>query len=246
MRHLLTKALILRKQTSGENDWYLTLFSPEIGKIQALARSSRKICSQKGAHLDTLNLCNFQLYRNNDRYLVTDCRVENAHLPIKSSLRKSLMGFAVSEMLLRTVQEETENQELFQLTLKTLENIGLESENTDLQLEEFKIKLLKEAGSWPDISLCYYCQSKCCSEQAYFCDCEGHLCCHHCLSCSHNEMDPVTFHTIKLAKFLADKNDLLVNLKITPEQLFSLKKLTAIFLQNYLHRELYSERYLQS
>ncbi len=242
MRYFLTRALILKKQTSGENDWYLTLFSPEYGMIRALSRGSRKILSHKGPHLDTLNLCQFQLYRNGNRLMITDCKVEQTYLEIKNDFKKSLLGFTIIELLLRTIQEDSPNPELFELTTQTLDNLA--GESSELHLEEFKIKLLKEAGSWPDISLCYFCQTKCHDHQPFFCDCEGRLACSSCLHRCPESVDEINFQTIKLAKFLADKNHLLVNLKITPQELFGLKKLTTIFLHNYLHHEINSEKML--
>jgi DNA repair protein RecO (recombination protein O) len=242
MRHFLTKALILRKQPSGENDWYLTLFSPELGKIRAVSRASRKICSQKGGHLDILNLCQFQLYHNNNRLLITDCKIENSYLGIKNHLQKSLIGFTITELLLKTIQEEAENPELFAITIQALDDLS--QRDDDLTLEEFKIKLLREAGSWPDIALCYFCQNKWTEAAPIFCDHQGHLCCQDCLTANKNCHDQVCFNTIKLAKFLAEKNHLPVNLKVTREQLFGLKKLTAVFMQNYLHQELNSEKLL--
>lgn len=242
MRYFLTKAIILKRQVSGENDWYLTMFSPEFGMLRAVARGSRKIASHQGPHLDTLNLCQFQLYRNANRLLITDCKVEKNYLEIKNDLQKSLLGFTIIELLLRSIQEDSPNPELFELTKQSLDNLARES--SELHLEEFKIKLLKEAGSWPDVSLCYFCQNKCHVDQPLFCDCEGHLSCPSCQHNCHSGMNEINFQTIKLAKFLADKNHLLVNLKITPEQLYGLKKLTTIFMQNYLRHEINSEKLL--
>jgi DNA repair protein RecO (recombination protein O) len=245
MRHFLTTALILRKQPSGENDWYLTLFSPEYGKIRAVSRSSRKIASNKGSHLDILNLNQFQLYRNGDRLLITDSKVENSFQDLKNDLQKSLYGFTITELLLKTLQEDSENPELFQFTLQALEAISREkseSNANELHLEEFKIKLLREAGSWPDIALCSLCQNRWQEHSEIFSNGEGQLCCDSCLSGHPQYHERITFNTVKLAKFLSDKNGLPCALKITPEQLFSLKKFTSTFLRNYLHQELYSEK----
>lgn len=244
MRYLLTKAIILKKQTSGENDWYLTLFSPELGKIQALSRSSRKILSQKGSRLDTLNLCIFQLYKKNDRYWVTDCQMENSFGNIKNDLEKSLLAFTVLELLLRTIQEEEENRQLFDLTIRALENLALEK--TDLFLEEFKVKLLKLAGSWPDLSLCETCQKKWTPDDTILSDHEGRLFCSTCQQLHPTATQEVTFNIIKLANYLSLQEKLPQKLKISQQDLFQLKKITALFLGKYLHHELHSEKVMQN
>jgi DNA repair protein RecO (recombination protein O) len=240
MRYFTTPGLILKKTPSGENDWYLTIFTPELGKIQAICRSSRKITSQKGNHLDVLNLCQFQFYKNNNRYLITDCKVERPFMKIKSNLPKSLAAFTVLEILLRSIQEDEVNHQLFSLTLHSLEKIS--HKNTDLHLEEFKIKLIRDGGSWPDISNCFYCQKRWLSTSTIACNLQGHLTCLDCLKLSTSLVETIPFHAVKLAKYLSEHDLDEIQLRITPEELFQLKKLTNIFLTNYLHLELKSEK----
>lgn len=242
MRYFTTPGLILKKQPSGENDWYLQIFSPLYGKIQALSRSSRKITSHKGSHLDPLNLCHFQLYKNGNRYLVTECKVENAFLSIKSNLNHSLTAFAILELLLRSLQEDVEQVELFQLTLEALEKICYDQGS--LYLEEYKIKLLKEAGSWPDLNHCFYCQHPWTERDGIVCDQEGHLTCANCLSLPNTLLENIGFPTVKLAKYLSQNDPSKIKLRLNAEQLFQLKKFTGIYVQNYLQRELKSEKIL--
>lgn len=239
MRYFLTKALILKKQTSGENDWFLTLFSPEFGKIQALSRSSRKILSQKGSHMDPLNLCDFQLYKNNDRYLVTDCKVTKPFLGIKSDLQKSILGFTIIELLLKTIQEDEDNYELFKLTLNAL--CRLDTTDNDLNIEEFKIKLLKLAGSWPEISVCNRCQTRWNQTNDISCDKHGNLFCENCKTSEDCEHHSINFNTLKLANYLSKENQKHCNILLSKKDLFNLKRFTAIFMGNYLHQELKSE-----
>lgn len=245
MRYFSTTGIILRKQNSGENDWFVTIFSPEHGRLQAVSKSARKITSQKGPHLDPLNLCSFQLYKNGDRYLITECKVEKAFQIIKNDLDKSLYSLAACEILIKSIQDGQESAELFQLFLQTLEKF----EKTNLHsiaLEEFKIKLLRHAGTWPDISVCHFCQNKWQPTQQIWIDQVGQLNCLNCITLSTNHLQIISFDTIKLAHFLAEYSTEQVTLKISAEQLFSLQKITGIFLTNYLHSEVRAEKILHS
>lgn len=239
-RYFTTKGLILKKQPSGENDWFLTIFSPEYGKIQAVSRSARKISSIKGSHFDPLNLCDFQFYKNGDRLMITECRVENAHIPIKSDLQKSVAAFTIMELLLRSIQEDNQNIELFALTLETLARLNLGT--NDLHLEEYKIKLLKDNGSWPDLSRCHYCQIIWKPESLIGCDRNGHLTCEGCVPLATSILDKIPFNIVKLAKFLCDQGPDKLKIVITPQELFQLKKLVNLFLHNYLQLELKSDK----
>ncbi len=240
MRYFNTTGLILKKQTSGENDWYLTIFSPEYGKIQAVSRSSRKISSHKGSHLEPLNLCSFQIYRQGDCLLITECKVEKAHFSIKSDLAKSMAAFTILEMLLRSIQADSQNPELFLLTLNTLDQLDLEL--NQLKLEEYKIRLLKDGGSWPNLSQCTYCHKTWQSTDLIACDQQGHLSCEDCLPLANHNLEKLPFNILKLAKFLAERGTSQTKIIIDANQLFQLKKLVGLFMQNYLQQELKSER----
>ncbi len=245
MRYFSTSGIILRKQNSGENDFFLTLLSPEHGRLQATSRSSRKITSLKGPHLDPLNYGTFQLYRSGDRYTLTECQIENTFPVIKADLEKSLYGLTICEILLKSIQDNQENQELFQLFLRTLERLESSDQN-HLTLEEFKIKLLKNSGSWPDIGVCNYCQQRWQADDDIWIDRIGNLNCLDCRHLNHDKLDSTSFDAVKLANFLAEYTTDQIKLNIKPTQLFDLQKITGIFLTNYLHCELKGEKILPS
>jgi len=245
VRYFSTTGIILRKQNSGENDFFLTIFSPEFGRLQATSRSSRKITSIKGPHLDPLNYGNFQFYKNGDRYLLTECKIENAFQVIKGNLDKSLYSLAACEILLKSIQDDQESPELFQLFLSTLEKLEKTNQH-NLALEEFKIKVLKNSGSWPDISVCFFCQNKWQSTDQIWVDQTGNLNCLSCITLSNNRLEVISFNTVKLAHFLAEYSTKEVKLNILPEELFALQKITGIFLSNYLHGEVKAEKILHS
>ncbi len=50
-RTFRTEAIVLRRKDFGEADRILTLFTPELGKIRALAKGIRKPASRKAGHL---------------------------------------------------------------------------------------------------------------------------------------------------------------------------------------------------
>lgn len=236
-RYFSTQGIILRKQQSGEHDWFLTIFSPEQGRIQAISRASRKITSHKGSHLDPLNLCSFQFYRNGERLLLTECKVENAFVSLKSNLEQSLTALSLSELILKSINSDQENPELFQLFYRYLQLLN-QNALSPLQLAEFKIKLLRNAGSWPDLSLCFFCQKKWQESSSIWVDSETHLCCEDCLTLSHNQLEAISFNSIKLANFLANYQAENLTIHTPANNLFELHKITDQFLRQYFQHEL--------
>lgn len=236
-RYFSTQGIILRKQQSGEHDWFLTIFTPEHGHIQALSRASRKITSHKGSHLDPLNLCSFQFYRNGERLLLTECKVENAFISLKSNLQQSLTALSLSELILKSINSDQENLELYQLFHRYLQLLNQNTLN-QLQLAEFKIKLLRNAGSWPDLSCCFFCQKKWQDSSAIWIDSESHLCCEECLRLTHNQLEIISFNSIKLANFLANYEAANLNIHTPAKNLFELDKITDQFLRQYFQHDL--------
>lgn len=190
--------------------------------------------------MDPLNLCDFQLYKKNDRFLVTECKVTKPFLGIKSDLQKSILGFTIIELLLKTIQESEDNHDLFKLTLNALQRLD-ETEN-DLNIEEFKIKLLKIAGSWPEINVCNRCQTRWNRSNEISCDKHGNLFCENCKKSEDCEHHSIQFNTLKLAHYLSKENQKQLNILLSKQELFNLKRFTAIFMGNYLHQELKSEK----
>jgi DNA repair protein RecO (recombination protein O) len=215
-----------------------------MGRIQAKSRGSRKITSQKGSHLDILNFCQFQFYKNGNNLLLTECRVENAFQNLKNDLDKSLFALSAAEIIIKSLQNEQENQELFHLFKNYLERL----ENhpfPQLLLEEFKIKTLKSAGSWPDLTLCHFCQHKWTENESIYADQHGQLTCQNCLTLNPNQLQLFSFSIIKLANYLALHPTDQLKLKISAEEQFNLQKITTIFLSNYLQQELKTEKLLR-
>jgi DNA repair protein RecO (recombination protein O) len=244
MRYLGTTGLILRKQNSGENDWFLTIFSPEHGKIQAVSKSSRKIPSKKGSHLDLLNLCQFQLYKNGTKYLITECKLQQGFLSIKNDLEKSIYSLHLAEIALKFIQDDLPNPDIFKLLIETLNQLE-NSDNHQLLIENYKINLLKHSGLWPEISNCHFCQIKWQAQEKIWTDQYGHLTCQNCLNLNQNNLESISFNTIKLSHFLSsNKLSQPSKLRLTKNDLFQLKKLTDLLLHNFLQHELKSSQLL--
>jgi len=61
MTEYLTDAIVLDKEDVGEMDSLIYLYTKDLGKVIAKAKSSRKITSKLGGHLEPLNLVKVRL-----------------------------------------------------------------------------------------------------------------------------------------------------------------------------------------
>ena len=73
-RQISCEGIILQKRNFGEHDQFVTFFSPELGLMEAAAKGSRKINSPFTGHLEILNICKFQIYKNARGQTITQCQ----------------------------------------------------------------------------------------------------------------------------------------------------------------------------
>ncbi len=241
MRNQNIRGIILKKRNFGEYDQFITVYSPSIGKFDALAKGVRKINSSFGGHLEILNICNLNIYKSSYRYTITQCQAVNSFKNLKKDLQLSMLAFLISEIFYRMTPSDEHGEDLFILIMQTLNNIGDNIKNP-LILESFKIKLLQATGNLPDISECSDCHHKWRAEDTISLDIHGHI---KCMDCSNNNetRELIGFNIMKLINFIANKPyEEITGITLKPHEQNTLKKLADIFLHSYIDLELNSEK----
>ncbi len=240
MRNQSIQGIVLRKRNIGENDQIITIYSPSFGKFEASARGARKINSHFSGHLEILNICNLDIYTNGQRHTITQCQSINSHKYLKDDLHLSMLSFHIAEIFYRMTPSDEHGEDLFLLLLGTLSSLG--GCKNPLILESFKIKLLKAAGSLPEISECGECRRKWTCEDAVFMDREGHITCADCVNPSGTK-EEIDFNMIKLLNFIASSDyEKIKKISLTSKEQTVLKKISDHLLHSYINLELQSEK----
>lgn len=243
MRHIKTDGIILRKNNFNEHDQFVTIFTPELGKIEAVAKGSRKITSPFLGHLETLNICAFQLYNSGHTFTITQCQTRKTFKPIRADFEKTIQAILLGEIFHKTALGHERNHALFNLVEQALSHLCV-SNNNSLCLESFKIKLLYELGLLPQISSCSLCHKKWADEEVVLIDQYGHITCNTC-RLSSESYRTIPFNIMKLinyiglAEFCAIES---ICLKADEEQI--LKRFGDYFLNQFTNKELVSEKML--
>ncbi len=245
MRNLNTPGIILKKYNSGEYDQFVTIYCPGLGKIQAFAKGSRRIESSFTGHLETLNICHFQLYKSSNNFTITQCQAETVFKNVRNDFTKSMIAMIILEIFQRTTSASEDGEDLFYLLEKTLRFLSQNPKHL-LCLESFKIKLLNLLGVMPDISCCSLCEKKWQLKQTIFLSNDGDL---SCISC-HKEpkkYQEISFNIMKLIHFLMHKDfKETANIKLTLQEEEDLKHISNAFLQRHINSELQTERIMAS
>jgi DNA repair protein RecO (recombination protein O) len=178
-REYQTEAIVIKKTKLGEADSILTFFTPRLGKIQGFARSLRKPGSRMAGHLEILSHSTVSFARGRNIDTVTGAQTIDALLALRDDLWLTSCGLYVLELVHQFTAEHQENQELFRLTLDTLDRL-CRDDDKELVLRFFEVNLLECAGYRPQLEECVICHRTLEQTVNYFGPAAGGLLCPAC------------------------------------------------------------------
>ena len=242
-REYQTAAIIIKKTKLGEADRILTMFTPEMGKIQAVAKGVRRPKSKMAGHLELLTHSHLTLAKGHNLDVITACQTIDAFLPLKSDLWLTSCGLYVTELFNQFTPEEAADEELFQLLLQTLKSLCV-CENRDLLLRCFEIHLLEASGYRPELRECVTCHKQLEPVINSFCAGVGGTLCPAC-----GARQPfaygLTVNALKVLRFMQDyEMDVVARLKINSHLGKELENITRGYLKYLLERDVKSAAWL--
>jgi len=152
-----TPAIVIKKTKLGEADRILTLYTPELGKIQGVAKAVRKPRSKLSGHLELLTYSQVTMAHGRNIDTIIGSQTLNAFLSIKNDLDMLSCALYVIELVNQFTAEETGDPQLFALLLSTLERLS-QPIDRELLLRHFELHLLRQAGYRPELEKCIQCR----------------------------------------------------------------------------------------
>lgn len=251
-RTITTEGIILKKHPVGENDFIVTLYSPVLGKVQAAAKGARKINGSLSGHIESLNLCLFQLYKSPARHTITQCQVKENFRRIRDDFDRTITAGMIIEIFHKSTMSSEHAQELFQLLAESLHKLN-NSQQHFLTVESFKLNLLNRIGVLPNLEQCASCHNRWQNTDSIWLETNGHLQCHPCKEQHHHgektpgTMKQIEFSIMKLIHYLSRPiKDQTLQITLREEQKEQLRHITGFFLQHFLDREILSEKIFQN
>jgi DNA repair protein RecO (recombination protein O) len=151
-----TEAIVLRQRRLGEADRIVTFFSPQLCKIDAVAKGVRKQTSRKAGHLEPLSWTSLLLATGQNLDIITQSETVESFLPVREDLQRLARGLYVCELVDRSTGERVENYPVFRLLAETLRRLA-GSDAIDLAVRFFELHLLEELGYRPRLGVCVSC-----------------------------------------------------------------------------------------
>lgn len=174
-----TEAIIIKRTKLGEADRILTLYTPDLGKLKAVAKGTRRPKSKLGGHVELLTHSLLMLARGRNLDIITQAQTINSFSPLKDDLERISRGLYVSELVDSFTAERIENRRLFNLLLETLHQLS-QAKNGELALRYFELHLLDHLGYRPQLQRCASCGSPLQPVTNLFSSGQGGVLCHEC------------------------------------------------------------------
>ncbi|MGQ9572496.1 MAG: DNA repair protein RecO [Dehalococcoidia bacterium] len=173
------EAIVLRQRKLGEAGKIVTLYTPNYGKLDAVARGVRRPKSRLGGHLEVLTHTMVMLAQGRNLDVVTQAQTIESFAPLRADLHRLSRALYAAELVDRISPEGGESYQVFQLLLATLRRLAA-VKNVDTVLRYLEMQLLNLSGFQPQLDRCVDCQQPLAPAPSYFSPAGGGVLCPTC------------------------------------------------------------------
>jgi len=157
-RSYQTQALIIGQFKLGEVDKIVTIYTPEFGKLKAIAKGAYRPGSKLGGNVELLTHSLMMLARGRNLDIVTQSQTIDAFTDLKGDLWRMACGLYVLELVDSFTVENDEDRPLFDLLLDALRWLS-QSDHSEIVLRYFELQVLNYVGYRPELYSCAVCGS---------------------------------------------------------------------------------------
>ena len=233
-----TKAIILDKRSFKEFDTLVTIFSFDKGRLDLVARGTKKIKSKLSGHTEPISFSDIMVIKGKAYDYVGGASVKNSFFNLKNDLDKIILVGKSINLFKKIIKGEDAHDAdiLFLFLLKYLELI--DKEKIDLQILEilhnvFILKLLSILGYKPELDRCISCHEKIKAGQNYMDYSKGGLVCD---KCHRAGITKISENCIKILR-IAIKEDFkyIFKVKISKNLLSEIDKIVESYYNYYVN-----------
>ncbi|MGQ9674802.1 MAG: DNA repair protein RecO [Chloroflexota bacterium] len=240
-----TEAIVLKRIDIGEADKVLTLYTPHLGKIRAVARGVRRPTSRLAGHVELFNHSAMMLAKGRNLDIVTQSQTIDSFMKLRDDLWRTTHAYYVAELLDQLTEEDLENYPVYELLLATLKRLD-EGRNPETTVRFFEMRVLGYLGYQPELHNCVQCRRPLGPTANFFSAASGGVL---CLDCGRPEptAKPLTLAAFKMLRLLQSGDyTLAARVKVGESLRRELESLLRGSVQFILERELKSAAFLNS
>lgn len=176
-----TDGLVIGRLDLGEVDRILTLFTPQHGKLRAVAKGVRRPQSRLAPHLELFSETRLMLAKGRELDVITGAETLDAHWPLRTDLEAFGHASYLVELLNLFTEDRQENRRAYDLLARSLHLLG-EGIDPYAITRHYELALLDLMGFRPRLYQCVTCDSEIVAEANALSTHLGGLICPRCRS----------------------------------------------------------------
>ena len=247
-RQFRSHAIILSRRDFGESDRLLTLFTPQHGKIRAIAKGARKPSAKLSGHVELFSRSDCVIHRGRNLHILAQAELVDAYLGLRDDLGRGAYGNYIAELLNRfTADEEDAGDQLFMLLHETLSRIAT-AYDPRLAARFFELRLLDLVGFRPELQECVITRASLLPEPQFFSNEEGGVVSRAAAPLQSSRLLELDFNTLKLLRHLQRSSDsyaALGRLRVTAKQHENAERIVLGYITHLLERKLESVNFIR-
>jgi DNA repair protein RecO (recombination protein O) len=238
-----TEAIVIKRIKLGEADRILTLYTPNFGKIRAVAKGSRRTTSKLGGHVELLTHSQLMIARGRNLDIITQAQTIENFLPLKDNLDRLSYGLYISELVDSFTPDHAEDSRLFNLFLHTLQQLS-QDKDAGCVLRYFELRLLDYAGYRPQLRQCANCGASLQPVVNAFSARLGGILCQHC-GYQEPAARSLSLNALKVLRLWQNCDyPVAFRVKINPQLASELERVIREFIKFLLEKQLKSTEWL--
>lgn len=201
-----TRAVILSRRDYNDADRILTVFTPDLGKRELIAKGIRKTTSRKAGHLEPLTHTSLLVAQARTWDIITEAVTVESFRHVRENL--DAIGYAsyISELVSSFTEADDDSQPLWELLLFTLRVLdehcrGVLHYEPTLLLRWFELHLLNHTGFQPQFFHCLACDEPLQPVLNYLSLTEGGIYCGQC-GVTRNNIETIEPDVLKILRHL--------------------------------------------
>ena len=245
IRTYKTEAVVLKQTPLGEADRILTLYTPDMGKVRAVAKGVRRTKSKIGGHLDLLNSVTISLSVGRDLDVVNEAQLIQSYKGLREDLERLSKAIYIAELVDGFSVEQSSSYALYRLLLDALGWLETTTQ-ADLLVRHFEIHLLVQSGVRPELYSCVECRSMLEPADHLFSCAHGGVLCPKCRVNSSQALIPISLNGMKVLRFILREEEYakIEVLKVSSDLLREIERTLRNYIRFLVERELKSADFM--
>jgi len=244
------QAIVLKRTDIGEADRLLTLYTPERGKLRAVAKGARKTKSRKSGHIELFTHCALQIAKGKQIDIITQADTLDAYMPLRDNLDRVSYAYYLAELVDQFIEEAVENDQVFDLLKHALGWLGDAHTDAELLARYFELQLLTHVGYRPQLFACINCGKPIEPMDNFFSAEAGGVLDPACAVNSREhtrDLQPITLGTLKILRYVQTREWATVRVvRLIADEQSVVETLMYRYIAHHLERNLKSVEFLHT